>query len=222
MSIKKSSLEQKWYYRVAKVFFLTLPFLVILAMFLMGYIDTSAVSQNNISDLLQKNIASLIYLAIGLAAYYLILKFIWRAFLYIVFGGLEDDTKKKGGGTTQSVNSAILPEQVSHQLTPQPAPVQDNSNGFVILFLIFLSVFIYLLGQRFAPSSTQTSPSIEGGGSSVRAYCNPGNTYNYLTRICCPNSAPYYYDGRRGISSPGCYASCPANIDDCGTHFSRY
>ncbi len=218
MSIKKSSLEQKWYYRIAKVFFLTLPFLVILAMFLMGYIDISAVSQNNISDLLQKNIASLIYLAIGLTAYYLILKFIWGAFLYIVFGGFEDDTKKKGSETAQFVNSSIQTKQVSHQLPPQPAPIQNNGNGFFILFLIFLALFIYFLAQ--SSTLTSTSPSTSQR-TSPHAYCNPGNTYNYSSRTCCPNSTPEYYDGTYGISGPGCYATCPY-IGACGTRFTRY
>ena len=60
-----------------------------------------------------------------------------------------------------------------------------------------------------------------GGTSGGTKYCNPGNTYNYSSQKCCPNSAPYYYPGTHGISSAGCYASCPY-VGDCGTNFTKY
>lgn len=80
------------------------------------------------------------------------------------------------------------------------------------------------------PSGNCSSPSAggvyccaNGGGSGGGggAYCNPGNTYNYSSQMCCPNSTPYYYPGTHGISSPGCYASCPY-VGDCGTRWTRY
>ncbi len=55
-----------------------------------------------------------------------------------------------------------------------------------------------------------------GGGS---CHCNPGNTYNFLTGICCPNTSPYYYPGTHG-GSKGCYTSCPY-IGDCGSQWQR-
>jgi len=106
MPIKKSYLEQKWCYRVAKVFFLILPLLVAAIVFLNGKINIFDISQKNILGILQKNIVYIIYIAIGLVLYFLILKAIWRIFLYIAFGGLEDDTRKKGSEATQSVNPA--------------------------------------------------------------------------------------------------------------------
>ncbi len=57
--------------------------------------------------------------------------------------------------------------------------------------------------------------------STRSAYCNPGNTYNYSSQKCCPNSTPYYYPGTHGIKAPGCYASCPY-IGDCGTKYTKY
>jgi len=59
------------------------------------------------------------------------------------------------------------------------------------------------------------------GGGSGTAYCNPGNTYNYSSQKCCPNSAPYYYPGTHGITAAGCYASCPY-VGDCGSSFTKY
>jgi len=105
MSIKKSSLERKWYYRVVKVFFLILPLLVALFLFLSGKVNIPEISQKNISDVLQKNIVYIIYIIVGVPLYYLILRGIWKGFLYIIFGGLEDDIKKEGGGAVQSVSS---------------------------------------------------------------------------------------------------------------------
>jgi len=111
MSIKKSSLEKKLLYRATKVFFLILP---ILAIFLLlnGKINICDTSQKNTLDILQKNI---IYIAIGLTSYFLILMAVWRLFLYIVFGGLEDDTKKEE--SAQSVQIRSKPSKIM-QLIP--------------------------------------------------------------------------------------------------------
>ena len=125
MPIKKSYLEQKWYYRVAKVFFWVLPFVVIAIMFLrVG---------GNILDILEKNI---VYIAIGLVLYLLILKIIWRIFLYIVFGGLEDDTKKKISGVAQSVGPDV-----------QPAPAKPNKMALLPIIIIIGVFAIFVLSQ---------------------------------------------------------------------------
>src|SRR4030066_1646199 len=91
MPIKKSFLEKKLLYRATKVFFLILPIIVIFLL-LNGKINICDTSQKSTLDILQKNI---VYIAIGLVSYFLILIAVWRLFLYIAFGGLEDDTKKK-------------------------------------------------------------------------------------------------------------------------------
>lgn len=56
------------------------------------------------------------------------------------------------------------------------------------------------------------------GGSGCR--CSPGNTYNFLTGVCCPNATPEYYPGTHGIYTVGCYARCPY-VGDCGSTFQR-
>jgi len=81
------------------------------------------------------------------------------------------------------------------------------------------------------PSGNCSSPSAGGvyccsnggssGGSGGGAYCNSGNTYNYSSQQCCPNSTPYYYPGTHGITGAGCYASCPY-VGDCGSSFTKY
>ena len=58
-----------------------------------------------------------------------------------------------------------------------------------------------------------------GGGNGGSCQCQPGNTWNYLTGICCPNTAPYYDPGNHGYKA-GCYAQCPY-IGDCGSAWTR-
>ena len=101
MSIKKSFLEKRLLYRATKVFFLILP---ILAIFLLlnGKVNICDTSQKSTLDILQKNI---VYIVIGLTSYFLILIAVWRLFLYIVFGGLEDDTKKEESDQSTQVRS---------------------------------------------------------------------------------------------------------------------
>ena len=69
MPIKKLYLEQKWYHKVAKVFFLILPLLVAVFLFFGGYF--------NIIVTLIENI---IYVVIGLILYYIIFSRINRKF----------------------------------------------------------------------------------------------------------------------------------------------
>lgn len=104
MSIKKSSLEKKLIYRVTKVFFLILPILAILLL-LNGKVNVCDISQKSTLDTIQKNI---VYIAFGLTSYYLIIVALWRLFLYITFGGLEDDTKKEGHGQSTGAKPALL------------------------------------------------------------------------------------------------------------------
>lgn len=91
MSIKKSSLERKWYYRVFKVLLLVFPLIFILIFLLNGKVIVCNVLQKDVLNFLQRYF---VYLTIGLTLYYLILEIIWRSFLYIAFGGIVDDTKK--------------------------------------------------------------------------------------------------------------------------------
>jgi len=108
MTIKKSTLEQKWYYRLAKIFFLMLPFLIaVLFILRKRVIICSSLIQESIFDLSPNYI---IFIAIALILYFLFLKWIWRGFLYIVFGGLEDDTKKEE--SDQSTQARSKPPKI--------------------------------------------------------------------------------------------------------------
>lgn len=132
MSIKKSFLEKKLSYRILKVFFLMLPFLVGVYFVLKRYL--------NIIDIIQKNNFILVLIIGGLFIYYIILNIIWRGFLYLAFGGLEDDTKKKVNVTVQST----VPIAQSVQ--------QQNQAGFIIGF-IFLIIVIVIIANYSSDNS---------------------------------------------------------------------
>lgn len=159
MPIKRSSLEQRWYYRVVKVLFLLLPLLVFLIVFLKGNINICNISPDNILNLFQNNV---LYFVIGLLAYYLILTMIWRILLYIFFGGLENDTSKKGGQAAQSVDPApqsAAPAAQSVNPVAQPAPVKPKPKStkkvvtcLIIIVLVGFVIFaVYLAGNFLLP-----------------------------------------------------------------------
>lgn len=75
MSIKQSELNQKWYYRGAKVFF----------WFTQAIVAIALLTQS-------KGIVDVI---MGFAVYSLILIGLWKIFLYIAFGGVEKESTKK-------------------------------------------------------------------------------------------------------------------------------
>lgn len=80
--------------------------------------------------------------------------------------------------------------------------------------------YSYFAGCSSAIAGVYCCPGSGGGGGGT-ARCNPGNTYNFSSGKCCPNSTPYYYPGTHGIKPAGCYSSCPY-VGDCGTSFQKY
>ena len=157
MPIKRSSLEQKWYYRPVKALFLILPLGVFLIVFLKGNINICNISQENIRTLFQNNV---LYFVIGLLIYFLILEGIWRLFLYIIFGRLEADTKPKNSQASQSAVQTPQPASPAAQSVDsaaQPAPVKSKPTkkvGFCLIasVLVVLVIFaLVLLGKSLIP-----------------------------------------------------------------------
>lgn len=192
MPIKKSNLEQRWYYRIAKVFFLLLPLLVVTVLFFRGYIDTSQISINDIVlkksvPIMRENSVPIMYVVGGLILYYVVLKGMWRGFLYIAFGGLEDDTKKKDAQTAQLVN-------VSGESVPKPS--KRNGVGSVIAVLIFMALlyyiyFLYLPSEPVYPPSRTNSD--DGSSENKTSACSPPTGCGSLWRC----SGSYYVSGVR-------------------------
>ena len=179
MPIKQSVLDKKWYYRIAKVLFLWIvPILVVLALLAMLYSGAGGV------------IDAAIFAAV-LAVYLLVLKGVWRGFLYLVFGGLENDTKKKVKTVVRSA-SPTVPAQTPAQTSPQ-TPVKPSTKidvpGIVrIIFggiLFFLAWFI--LGQLL--NGLNSNSNITPGG-------NTNGSGNPLCSNSCPAYAPWYCVGQ--------------------------
>jgi hypothetical protein len=131
MAIKQSTLDKKWYYRIAKVVFVWIPpILVALAFFLVLYAGYSSSLPTDF-----------VVMGGGLIVYYLLLTGVWRGFLYIAFGGLENDTKKK--------MAVAAPRSVS-PATPSQTPVGPPTKGPVkavieaIISLFFIGLFGFL------------------------------------------------------------------------------
>ena len=198
MPIKKSYLEQKWHYRVAKVFFLLLPLLIILIF---------CTSEKNIIvyQAIGLPLHHLVYIAIGLPLYYLTLKVTWKIFLYIVFGGLEDDTRKKDVVVTQSAGPVIQPTAapVPDSKVAYEEEKRSSDNGGLIVFLIIIIVLVYLA------FSNQSGPSSSPGGSggSIKSGCTPTG---------CPTNYPYYGCGKCWATFDLCHSRGTDTLtDDC-------
>lgn len=132
MSIKKSYLESKFSYRISKVFFRILPFLVG-AYFIFK-------KDLNIIDTIQENNFIIVLIIGGLFVYYIVLNIIWRSFLYLAFGGLEDDITKK-------VNVTVVPAAPVDQLAQK-----QNQAGSIIGF-IFLMILIFIIANYSSDNS---------------------------------------------------------------------
>ncbi|MFH0927917.1 MAG: hypothetical protein V1821_00405 [bacterium] len=139
MSIKKSRLEQKLFYRILRVFVLGLPLLVAVVIIWRGDINVADLSLKNILDIAENNIEHFAYFAIGVVLYFVIVSIVWRALLYIIFGGLEDDTKqisnKKIPLVVASAGSALTPAD------------KNQIIGWVLMLIviacIYYAYFIY-------------------------------------------------------------------------------
>lgn len=179
MPIKKSHLEQKWHYRVAKVLVLLFPIWVVGSALVAKKIPTDHLSNTT-------------YIwAGGFVAYYLCVKVMWRIFLYIAFGGLEDDTIKKE--EPKPVQVVVQPAKTS----PQPATGSGSGCGALLVIMIIIFGII----MAFAISQSSTGSSSSGGGGSGSG-CTPTGCGNLWS---C--SGTYYSGGVQYRASGQCYPS---------------
>lgn len=137
MSIKKSLLEQNLLYRLAKIFYSVLPLFITAIIFLKMNINIHNISVNY-----------LIYVAIGIILYFLIVLVVWKIFLYLVFGGLEDDTVSKSveapPQSTNSTSSTIPVTSSSTQM--QLIPI------FIIILILIGTFWLFQRGDIKLPN----------------------------------------------------------------------
>jgi len=155
MPIKRSVLDKKWYYRIARVLFLWIvPILVVLVLLTVLYSDAGSATDA-------------VIFAVVLAVYLLVLKGVWRGFLYLAFGGLENDTKKKVKTVVRSAGPT----------TPVKIPTETKANivAKAIVQAIGWSLILWLgwliLGQFLNGSNSNPTPAGNTNGGSV---CNTG------------------------------------------------
>lgn len=199
MPIKKSTLEQKWYYRLAKIFFLILPLILIILFLLNKNAITCNVAPANIFDILQKDV---VYIIVGLISYFLILTVIWRSFLYIAFGRVEDDTKEESK-TAQSVNSVAQPEPEGPKSSKimQVIPV-------IIILAIFTIIALSKMGYIKLPKIDLKS------NESLNVKSTPIKT------TCPTKFNPPCHSVQGGVAMQG--GPIPASCENCpsGSHYS--
>jgi hypothetical protein len=192
MPIKKSSLEQKWYYRTVKTFFLIIPLVIIIFFLLNKNAVVCNVLPVDIFDTLRHGI---VYIAVGLILYFLILILIWRIFVYIVFGGIEDDTQRKESGQAQSANQA------------EPKSVKIVR---LIAIIIILSAFAILILSKMgyiAPSGINTDLS----GQDIKPTLTPG----YTCPVTSAQTATPCHSAKDGVGVSGVIVpdkcNCPSD-----------
>lgn len=178
--IKKSRLEKKVLYRIAKVLYRTLPLAVLIILTTKGYID--------ISNITEKTITKNNYLIGGgmglIFLYYLITYRIRRITMYIGFGGIENDMIKIPTPVKQAKGSKAVKYIV------QPAPAQEekkeNRGRFWILVILIIYIASYSVTPKFSTiinNTTKKSQCIPTNcGNERRSYCT---NRCYTTQSAC-------------------------------------
>jgi len=136
MPIKKSSLEKKWYYRLAKTFFIILGVIIALLLLLQKRIYICSLPQ-------KLDVNFLIFILVGLILYFLFIILIWRIFLYVAFGGLEDDMKKDEQKKPVISDEKLLSD---NQKLKQMAAIP-----LIILIIVMIIIFLALKGYINLP-----------------------------------------------------------------------
>ncbi len=164
MAIKQSALDKKWYYRIAKVVFVWIPpILVALAFFLVFYAGYSSSLPTDF-----------VVMGGGLIVYYLLLTGVWRGFLYIAFGGLENDTKKKGAVATPRSVGPTVPSQTP-ATPPTKAAVKAVIQACVSLFL--LGLFGFLAWHTLGCAQGKYQGNGDVMCQSIYTFFNSSNSY---------------------------------------------
>lgn len=224
MPIKKSALEKSRKYRIFKVIVFLLPFIVVPILFSWGvlYLEASLPAGSLLVGALPflegidfGILLKILIYAIGYGLYLAAVGYIMRIVFYVIYGGIEDDTKK-----TKMLPTASIPEQTATVPVAQPvsAPVAQTvaqasaapetkdrpiaQEIGCLLLLIFGAAIATPIGTFLDnPSSLFSNIQSSGGGSVKTNTCIPtGCGSNWK----CSGS---YYSNNVRKSISGCYAN---------------
>ncbi len=198
MAIKQSFLEGKWYYRLAKVFFIIIPILIIAALAIFS-----------IQYKYWPDVSGIIIVVAGIAVYFLVIKGIWRAFLYIFFGGLENDAKQvRRVHTEGSFESSQPPSGSSGALSKKD---KNDIIGWILTLIILGAIYYaYFILKPSGPSTT-------GGGGSSRQTCVPtgcGSNW-YCSGTYYDNGVQKRINGCLSQKAEGVYPSWSGSCRKC-------
>jgi len=200
MSIKRSLLENKWYYRVGKVLFWAPPLLLIALVALTDWQVYYNFFQygGNIFEVTS------FYLILAAVSYLIIFSIVLQVFFYIVFGGVENDMKPKAiaaKSVAGRVNQPIIPQDSSVAVVnylKEAKGKEATASAMIGLIILIIVYFVY---------SSSSSSTSGGGGSKTKT--------NTSTSTCIPTgcgsnwrcSGTYYASSGAQKSISGCYAN---------------
>ena len=201
MTIKRSSLEQKWYYRLMKIIFLMLPILIVLLLLLTKKkLFYCSVAQVDLSSFWHDYF--LIFLA-GLILYYLLINVIWKGILYILYGGIENDKEVK------SVNDGEAPEVIKTKRT--------SSSGLIPYIILIAVILTMLLANAGIITLPKINPGFLGNVNSTTVTPKPNNT---CPATSAQTSTPCHTSVDRGIGVTGIIVPSTCNCPSDTTYAS--
>lgn len=190
MAIKKSTLEQKWFYRLVKISLLFLPFLLAIIFVLRKkFIVCTALPYNNIFDL---SFYHIIFFIVSIVLYLLLLLWFRRVFLYIFFGGLDDDTKK------QESNQSSRESKAKYEKTSEIIPI-------IIALILFTIIALSMMGYIKLPKINLNNVNIPSDNKSGSSVCP---TLSTQTATPCHST-----QGGIGVSGVIVHDSCKCPED---------
>ena len=139
MPINKSTLESKWYYRAAKVLFIALPFIIII-LWLLSLLGGSVVTCGFVPAFgLEDFQMTVPVIVVGTLVYFAFLILVWRSLLYVIFGGIKDDTAQKTGGWAATGSPAGSAEEARRRNLQTAIPLIILAAIIIVLVALSLS-----------------------------------------------------------------------------------
>lgn len=139
MPINKSELESKWYYRAAKVLFIVLPFIIII-LWLLSLLGGSVVSCGFVPAFsLEDFQMTAPIIVVGTLVYFAFLILVWRSLIYVIFGGIKDDTEEKAKGGAGARSTAGGAEEIGRRNLQTAIPLIILAAAIIALVALSLS-----------------------------------------------------------------------------------
>jgi hypothetical protein len=155
--IKRSSLEEKWPYRLGKTILLALPLLILLWLLSRKKMIACGLTADFSPDLI-------VFAVVAVILYYVFLALLSRGFFYVAFGGVEEDRKKERTGGDKTGGAATGSETGEEKKSPKPDPLLP-----LILLFVLVAVYFLIQGGYIKLSKTNFNGfNFDGGATTCR------------------------------------------------------